>query len=1596
MTLIQRLPQEVVNRIAAGEVIVRPANAVKDDGCGIPYDSLPILCERFTTSKLQKFEDLRAMETFGFRGEALSSLSQVSKVFVRTKVQSEPLGVSASYIDGKLQEQSQCAALDGTIIDARQLFYNNSTRLLAFKNVAEETSKVVEVVQRFAILHPSVRFNLNHGKSLSTKGNGDRKAVIATLLGPEYAKDMVPLELSNAKLHYKLDALASNPISLVTAQSNPSKKKYFVLYVNNRIVHNDYFKRAIETVFADANMAYLFLYMDLQIEPFCIDVNVHSSKERVEFLNGDAIIDEVKEALRTRILHSTATQDTSNNLSQTVIRNFTVSLVEKGPPSASPSASETSLVASPLTTRPENHLRTDYKQQRLDHFRLEQLENQPTQLIEETVHEDDALSNRLAEQVAKLREAAMIGISTDFLDNFKASPFFTKLDVVQQLVLVGAIDCEYVLMHDAANRLVLLDFVTLTQELFYDIYIFGFGHLGSYEIQSPLDVRRLLSASSNDIDIDEAIEFFKAHECIMRRYFSVEFLVEEENLLLSKIPSLLDGYCPQLERIPEFLSDLLSIQFTEDGFDTGDAARCTAKFFTLKKEFCEDGKINTLLGAAAQFESYADVIRFLLLPRMKKQLIPPSHWAYDGAAPSPFRWVTSNSDIYKRMRLWVNFFLFLGLAVQSLAEDDKLRFDCHPEKDANKDNCEARGCIWSEHQSEDTFLPWCIQNRTAIGYRVTAQNGNTVSLQKNSGPKSPWDQDIATITMKTKDIDNVLNVWIGIEGRFEPQLDLPKETVPGSDSLFVTINNTTDPFSFTVNRKSNQRTLFDTSIGGLIFTDRFIQIATYLPSDRMYGWGENIHQTINHDLSRYLRWGMLARDEPPNSHGVDTKNLYGVHPFYMVLEPDGKAHGVLILNSNAQDLTTLPYPALIYRTIGGNLDMYFFPGPTPEDVTRQYYNFIGRPFLPAYWALGYQLCRYGYKSLDEAKSVIADVRAAGIPIDVAMFDIDYMNRYKDFTVGDNWSDLSSYTSVMHSWGMRLILIWDPAIQVDYEPYQRAIAAGAKFIEWDQKSQVQNQINDLYPLTKDTTTMLGVVWPDRHVAFPDFLDPTGKTLQWWRDEFKRFHDQVAFDGSWIDMNEPSVFGTNDQHPWYFDNPDHPDDPPLFCPTTGDDAYWENAPYLTQAAFNFDGGALWTKTLCMLARTANRTQRFYNTKNLYGWSEAKATIDALQGTTGQRGAVITRSTFPSIGRYAGHWLGDNTARWDDLKTSVVGAQEFNLFGIPYVGSDVCGFISATNEELCLRWQQMGSFHSFFRNHNDNGSPPQQPTVWPSVANATRKANLYRYQHLPYLFSLHFAASLRGTPVIRPVFFHYPTDEYAATLSHQFMWGPAIMVAPVTDPGITTQRVYLPSDTWYSIYDYKQNLRVASGYADCQAPTTYGVPAFIRGGYIVPRQTPDVTTEAARKNPFGLLVAVGANHTASGELFWDDGVSIVDDIRQANYYNFKFSFADLPTSGLLTIEAVAVAKNLPLPTLNEIIVLGYTNQPDLTKATLNGQPININVQTSGYSPLTQVLTIRTQGLIDLTKSTAFSLKWPVVKLGNELNNNKINNDHPHQELI
>ncbi|VDM83819.1 unnamed protein product [Strongylus vulgaris] len=142
-----------------------------------------------------------------------------------------------------------------------------------------------------------------------------------------------------------------------------------------------------------------------------------------------------------------------------------------------------------------------------------------------------------------------------------------------------------------------------------------------------------------------------------------------------------------------------------------------------------------------------------------------------------------------------------------------------------------------------------------------------------------------------------------------------------------------------------------------------------------------------------------------------------------------------------------------------------------------------------------------------------------------------------------------------------------------------------------------------------------------------------------------------------MNEPANFGTNEKEPFYYNYMNHSKIPPLSCP----DSEWDVPPYPTHAAFLWKS-QLASKTLCMLALLGNGTQRHYNVKNLYGLSEAKITIQAQYKATKKRGLVVSRSTFPSNGRYAGHWLGDNTAQWEDLQAACIGVQEFNMFGIP----------------------------------------------------------------------------------------------------------------------------------------------------------------------------------------------------------------------------------------------------------------------------------------------------------------------------------------------
>ncbi|NXP99766.1 MGA protein, partial [Vidua macroura] len=312
----------------------------------------------------------------------------------------------------------------------------------------------------------------------------------------------------------------------------------------------------------------------------------------------------------------------------------------------------------------------------------------------------------------------------------------------------------------------------------------------------------------------------------------------------------------------------------------------------------------------------------------------------------------------------------------------------------------------------------------------------------------------------------------------------------------------------------------------------------------------------------------------------------------------------------------------------------------------------------------------------------------------------------------------------------------------------------------------------------------------------------------------------------------------------------------------------------------------KTLCPDSKTY--LGEHYNTHSLFGWSQTEPTFNVVQQATGKRAFVLSRSTFVGSGKHGGHWLGDNFSLWKDLRRSIIGILEFNLFGIPYIGADICGFNYNTTYELCLRWMQLGSFYPFSRNHNSEGNIEQDPAVFgDDFAKISRATLRIRYSLLPYLYTLFYESHVHGGTVVRSLMHEFTSDQETHGIDTAFLWGSAFMIAPVLDKATRSVSVYFPEAQWFDYYTVLPSAWKKT-YVTVSAPLEK-IPLYIRGGYILPQQAPATTTTESRLNPFGLIIALDEQGQASGSLFWDDGDSI-DTIEKENYFLAKYTFSNV----------------------------------------------------------------------------------------------------------
>ena len=318
MARIRQLSKHLINQIAAGEVIERPASVVKeltensvdagatrisveitndcrdirvaDNGSGIHPDDIMLAFSKHATSKLQNDEDLFEIRTMGFRGEALASIISISKLTCTTRTKDYDTGTKVKCENSEVKQvETGCAV--GTIMEIKDLFYNIPVRLKFLRNPNTEFSYIQEIVQSLALVNTKIAFELKrNGKTvLKTTGQGDLALTIKEVYSSDIVENLKPVLKTDELSRLKISGMVSTP------NFTRSSKKYH-LYINSRSVKCPVLQKAVDTVYKTliSNGKYPFVVLNLEIPPHDVDVNVHPTKKEVRYRNTNQIFNFVR------------------------------------------------------------------------------------------------------------------------------------------------------------------------------------------------------------------------------------------------------------------------------------------------------------------------------------------------------------------------------------------------------------------------------------------------------------------------------------------------------------------------------------------------------------------------------------------------------------------------------------------------------------------------------------------------------------------------------------------------------------------------------------------------------------------------------------------------------------------------------------------------------------------------------------------------------------------------------------------------------------------------------------------------------------------------------------------------------------------------------------------------------------------------------------------------------------------------------------------------------------------------------------------------------------------------------------------------------
>lgn len=561
-------------------------------------------------------------------------------------------------------------------------------------------------------------------------------------------------------------------------------------------------------------------------------------------------------------------------------------------------------------------------------------------------------------------------------------------------------------------------------------------------------------------------------------------------------------------------------------------------------------------------------------------------------------------------------------------------------------------------------------------------------------------------------------------------------------------------------------------------------------TDIVYGLGENV-RGINK-----RGWVYVSKCSDDPNHREDTRSLYGAHNFLLV---DGKETFGIFIDYPGKltfDVGYTEYDILKIEAQESGLAVYIIEPDTAleteqktaleteqktalesdlktapetgtegrrisaaESIVRQFRALVGRSYIPPKWAFGYGQSRWSYMDEDEIRQVVRQHRGAGIPLDAVYMDIDYMVKYKDFTVNEKtFPDFSAFVKEMKEQGVHLVPIIDAGVKIEdgYDVYEEGVKQGFFCKEEDGENYVCG------------------VWPGR-VHFPDMLNADAR--KWFGSKYKVLLDQ-GIDGFWNDMNEPAIFYSEKRLNQVFDEMEQ------------------------YRGVNLDTDKL-NAMLGKVGSLSNNEEdyklffhehkdgrvRHDKVHNLFGYNMTRAAGEAFEALEpDKRILMFSRSSYIGMHRYGGIWTGDNLAWWSHILLNLRMMPALNMCGFLYSGADLGGFGADTTEDLLMRWLELGIFTPLMRNHSCLGSRRQEAYRF-KRRESLRNIIALRYRLLPYIYSEFMKAALRGEMYFRPLSFAYPQDDFAGRVEDELLVGDSILIAPVYEQNAAGRYLYLP---------------------------------------------------------------------------------------------------------------------------------------------------------------------------------------------------------------